>query len=82
MKPAKRTGLSRVPLLLLVATISTLAIGCRSRNNCYKTYPDSVDSPTDAAMNPQDEDPKVPPAPTRHTADSLPPPRNPNNVPR
>lgn len=82
MKPARSTSRSRLPSLFFAATITLLAIGCRSRDNCYKTYPDRAASPTEAAMNPQDEDPKVPPAPTRHTADSLPPPRNPNNVPR
>ncbi len=72
----------RWALIASVAAISASTAACRSRDNCYKTYPDGAASPTDAAMNPHDERPKVEPAPTRPTADSLPPPSNPNNVPR
>lgn len=55
---------------------------CRGRDNCYKTYPKDEGSPTERALSPDEEKPKVEPAPTGPTADTLPPPRNPNNVPR
>jgi hypothetical protein len=72
---------SSLAILLTSATLALLA-GCRSRDNCYKTYQDDPDSPTGRALNPDDEKPKVEPAPTRPTAETLPPPMNPNNVPR
>jgi len=64
-----------------MALASIALVGCRSKDNCYKTYPAS-DSPTERAMNPDDDRPKVEPAPAGPTAETLPPPSNPNNVPR
>lgn len=68
--------------ILLTSAALTLLAGCRSRDNCYKTYEGDPDSPTGRALNPDDDKPKVEPAPTGPTAETLPPPRNPNNVPR
>lgn len=76
-----KRSLRRVLWLSGLAVISGAA-GCRSRDNCYKTYPNDENSPTNRALNPGDEKPKVEPAPTAPTAETLPPPRNPNNVPR
>jgi ABC-type uncharacterized transport system auxiliary subunit len=69
----------RLCVLATLAVIVMLA-GCRSRDNCYKTYP--ADSPTDRALNPEDSKPSVEPAPTQPTAETLPPPSNPNHGPR
>ena len=64
------------------ATCVLALAGCRAADDCYKTYPEQSDSPTERAMSPQDDRPKVEPAPDRPTAETLPPPSNPNNVPR
>lgn len=81
--PAPRSLRSLSPLaILLTSAVLALLAGCRSRDNCYKTYPGDADSPTERALHPDDEKPKVEPAPTHPTAETLPPPSNPNNVPR
>lgn len=64
-----------------VVLASMAFAGCRAKDDCYKTYP-GADSPTERALQPDDGRPKVEPAPTGPTAETLPPPRNPNNVPR
>jgi hypothetical protein len=73
--------LDRVLGGVTLTVVISLATGCRAKDDCYKTYPDA-ESPTERALEPDDGRPKVEPAPTGPTAETLPPPRNPNNVPR
>lgn len=76
-----RTSRSIGVILGCIALSASSLVGCRSKDNCYKTYP-HTDSPTERAMNPDDESPEIEHAPAGPTAQTLPRPSNPNAAPR
>lgn len=76
-----RTFRAAVAILACFAISATSLVGCRPKDNCYKTYP-HADSPTERAMNPDDDAPEIEHAPAGPTAQTLPRPSNPNAAPR
>jgi hypothetical protein len=77
-----RRSAAPVTFLTVLAALSLLALpACRSRDNCYKTYPNEI-SPTDEALGKDGDEPKVEHGPTAPVANTLPPPPGPTNTPR
>lgn len=71
-----------ISILASLAALSLLTLpACRSRDNCYKTYPNEI-SPTDEALGKDGDEPKVEHGPTAPVANTLPPPPGPTNAPR